>query len=236
MDKIYIGIESLLDLELAMVRKYKKPKIAMKYLKRCGKTDAKHPSVQFGMFTQEEFDKHWDDRDKELLQFSVRTRMYSYLREILSTVESKVLSDPQDSNLEIHVDLFPFELAEKEKDWIMSSLIVLLGYDANIKFMDMGIGGVNSAFLEHYKWVFIKDIETWLSLSVRSLKAQQQLEVNVILPGYTTGDAFSDLVADPDIDLEVLATNSPHEFVKSLLGQIVRVDFIDPRYFKACLE
>lgn len=236
MDKLYIGIGSLLDLELGLVRQHKKPKQVLKFLRQSAKLDVKHPSVHLGLFTQEKFDKYWDESDKGMLANALRTRMDVYLREILESVATPVLTDPQDSKVEVHVDLFPFELDEKEQGWLMSALTVMLGYDAVIKFIDVGLGGVHSAFIENYKWVFINDVETWLRLSARSLKEKPQYATNVILPAYTTGIKFSDLVEDPDVDLTILAANSPHAFVSSIIGQIVKVDFIDHRYFRACLE
>ena len=236
MDKLYIGIDSILDFEFAMIRKRKSTKQQLKYLKRVERTDVKHPSVGMGYFTQAQYDKMWDNRDKELLSLAVRTKMDRYVRDLLDSTAVPLFMDPHDAKIEINVDLFPFELEKDELEWLMSALIAMFGFDANIKFIDVGIGGVNSAFIEGYKWVIIKDVETWITMAAGSLQKKNQLETNVIAPAYTTGVKFSELVEDPDVVHQVLAANSPHELVCSILGQIVNITMIDPRYFKVFSE
>lgn len=234
LDKLYVGVDCLLDIEVGLIAQHRTRKQVAKYLKKAKKTVTKHPSVSLGIFTQEQFDECWDKRDGKAFVHSLRTKMDQYIRDIINSCSTPDIGDPQDSAIEIVVDMFPFELGPKDCEYLMTAFVAIFGYDTKITMINEGLGSLDSVGLSKYKWVILRDVETWLTLSIPSLKIKPQRNTNVILPAYTTGVQFEELIADPEMDLMILSQNNPHQLVSSLLGQVVKNDFIDPSYFKAC--
>ena len=114
MNKILITLDSILDTRISTLLEYTNYKIDSEYFNRI--TD------NFKGIGASNFRYLMSKRNRDILIKSKRTKAYLLLPSIIAEMKVKLSREQNNNPVEIYIDFYPYELADRERELIKSSL------------------------------------------------------------------------------------------------------------------
>lgn len=159
--KIYVELDALLDTRIALVDSIA-PEAAIKMLSKDYWERTVDNFSSFGV-DHSEYLEAYSNRTVDALRRSKLTSIAPIVNEIVMEIERDATKSPTSSDMEIHVNTYPYILSELELDTLKVAVSAYLGLNSKVKLMHLSPNSLTPGLVkERYSALFMYNFEEWL--------------------------------------------------------------------------
>lgn len=123
---------------------------------------------QFEGIEDQEFKTKYENRDSTTLKASVLCHSYRLVQDFVHRVMNRNFNSPVKIECEIHINMWPYKLSEKEQDLIVKGLQSKFPYEVTIKAVNYSLEELKPDLIrENYDTVFLYEFFRWVEFHVK---------------------------------------------------------------------
>lgn len=175
---------------------------------------------------ENEWKAAWAKRDMEVLKSSSATVFCYSLKSIVLPRYFHGAISPTKEKMTIHINTYPFQLTNAERDELKGSISEILSIDIPIVITYIPLKELTPAFIKDtYKALFLPDLVEWLTIHNEELGKVRMPKVIINAPAY-----FLDVEESIMDSIKEEGTN-PLELVTQTLAEFVGIKLLRPLTF-----
>lgn len=182
-NKIYVDIESLLDLRQGILFEVVEDKEALIDFLLSG--DYNYRDIDsFSIVTDDEYKEAYSKRSKDILPASALSHVIAPVRNKILSMEKMADMYSENKRVEVVLNVYPFELTQKEREHIRNLFFIKLQTECLITVTEMTPKQLSPTFLKQSSFlsVFMYDFPTWINLHSKQLEVIDIKKINMYFP------------------------------------------------------
>lgn len=182
-NKIYVDIESLLDLRQGILFEIVDDKEALIEFLLSGEYNYRDVD-SFPIVLDEDYKEAHSKMSKSILPASALSHIIAPVRNKILSMEKMADMFTENKRIEIVLNVYPLDLTHEEKDHIRNLLFVKLQTECIITITDMQPKQLSPTFLKQSSFmsVFMYDFPTWINLHSKQLEVVDIKETSMYFP------------------------------------------------------
>lgn len=184
-NNIYITLDSLLDTRLGTLIKINN-KFAFnvsnneKYYNR--QIDD-FEDDELGSLSKDNYDKVYSTFKNEIIHLSLKTKMYKFLKELCGILLEKTIATPYGSDIEVHVNIHPFNLNDEEIKLLSKAISFHLNNLYSVKIINISLEDLNCKHVkENYCAMIMYNYGEWMNLHQLQMQKREVKNVALYIP------------------------------------------------------
>ncbi|WP_257292756.1 hypothetical protein [Endozoicomonas sp. ONNA1] len=180
-------------------------------------------------FSEKDFKKLWENRDQRVLAKSAMTNLIFFIQRCIVQVVKGAKETHSDPVIYVDINTHPYQLADDEKEAIMSILGCYLGTMVKMKCVDIPASVLTPGYIKNnWEGIFYTDFEGWFAQHHKELVTQPIPRVEFFAPEIACGDlaVIENLEKETEGELP-----SPFRALEFLLVEYLALHFIPIREF-----
>lgn len=234
-DKVYVSLDCLFDVELAIMEQHLPSDKLMAFMPEYLESKYSRCAVLKGLIDKEKFEKHWYGRNKKDLSMAGGTKMISYFSELIKEFDNHLTSNPNEKNIHIVIDTFPYNLTSYDLNMMRSGFEIRWGITAEFSFINQGESELTLGRLANYRSAYVRSFDDWFTAHGRKLAkfdTSKLFDTKLFVPPLLLRDDFETLAEDPIVDQNYLRKNDPLEEVKQRLAGMLNIEYVSQRMWR----
>ena len=119
----------------------------------------------FKGFNRDDFDKRYKERDKKVLSLSTSTKVGVIIFDFVQRVVNRNLESPFNMDPVVHINMYPYNLSDKEQSYIKAAVLTKLPLKPQIEFVNLSLEQITPQLLkENYKTAIMYHFWDWIEV------------------------------------------------------------------------
>lgn len=180
--RVYVDIESLLDLRSAILSKLRDKEDLTTYL--LSEEYNFRDIDKFPMINQEEYDSINSNKTNDLIPLSLITYIVNTLKTKIENLEKRNNFYNEKKTPEIVLNVHPFKLTEQQKNIIQNLLFIKLKTNTLVTVVDLPIKDISPYFINNSNFIscFIYNFQDWMNHHSSSLEKNKLTDTLLYFP------------------------------------------------------
>ena len=123
----------------------------------------------FKGFNKDDFDKRYKERDKKVLSLSTSTKVGVIIFDFVQRVVNRNLESPFNMDPVVHINMYPYNLSDKEQSYIKAAVLTKLPLKPQIEFVNLSLEQITPQLLkENYKTAIMYHFWDWIEIQSKN--------------------------------------------------------------------
>ena len=123
----------------------------------------------FKGFNKDDFDKRYKERDKKVLSLSTSTKVGVIIFDFVQRVVNRNLESPFNMDPVVHINMYPYNLSDKEQSYIKAAVLTKLPLKPQIEFVNLSLEQITPQLLkENYKTAIMYHFWDWIEVQSKN--------------------------------------------------------------------
>lgn len=123
----------------------------------------------FKGFNRDDFDKRYKERDKKVLSLSTSTKVGVIIFDFVQRVVNRNLESPFSMDPVVHINMYPYNLSDKEQSYIKAAVLTKLPLKPQIEFINLSLEQITPQLLkENYKTAIMYHFWDWIEVQSKN--------------------------------------------------------------------
>lgn len=222
-NKIYVDIESLLDLRQGLLfETVEDTEALIEYLLS---NDYNYRDVdQFSLVEDEVYKKAHANMTKSILPASSLSHIISPVRSKILSMEKMTGMYTDNKRVELVLNTYPLELTHKEAEHIQNLLFVKLQAECLISVVRIEPKQLSPSYIKRsgFAAIFIYDFTTWINLHTKQLESVDIKEVTIYFPALQQKSPTKEDLKK----IKEIGFNDMFSYTEFLLSRFLNISFL----------
>lgn len=171
----------------------------------------------------ERFKEEYKKRGEQVLQASVCTRMVLFINEMTNAIETMMLDDPTITDLEVHVNTWPYDISKELTEEIVMAVDHYTSVKATVKAVSLSMEEQTVSRLKQvYSGFIVYDLDSWLNAHIEEFRETKIPTVSL----YTPALFHNKVPTEQEIESLGIGDLSPFDAVRMSLAECIEVNFM----------
>jgi len=140
-------------------------------------------SAQHGVLSKEAFQRVAELKRDKILPNSLRTRMFEFLRQLMSKLFFEAINTPYHSSVAIDVNVYPFVLTSEEEAVMIASLAEMMHGHFTINLINKSPAQLDPEYVrEHYRAMITYTYHEWMNHWDKEIKKKPLKDMTIFAP------------------------------------------------------
>lgn len=221
--RIYVDIQSLLDLRLGALLKVVEDKEKLAEYINSDEYNYRGKDV-FSICPNETYASIKDTKDLSLISGSVVTYILTVIRSKINNLEKRNTYFGETRAPEVVLNIYPFELTEEQTEHLRNMFFIKLETECNIKIVSMPTSELTPLFLKGNNFIacFIYSFREWGDANIKLLEVTKLTDIVLYFPSIGEGE-----ISKEDLNnLTKLGYKDVFSYTEFLLASVAAVSFL----------